>query len=122
MKLLKIFKSLKMKLINIRYIISLLLCLLSSAGVIAQSEDIEVNGIVKNSVGQPVEGATVLIQEKTQGIFTDKEGKFNITCSGNDRLVLKKAGFNTVYIAAYEIKRSEERRVGKEGRCMWWRY
>ncbi|MFD1630009.1 SusC/RagA family TonB-linked outer membrane protein [Pseudopedobacter beijingensis] len=93
-----------MKLINIRYIISLLLCLLSSAGVIAQSEDIMVNGIVKNSTGQPVEGVSVLVQEKTQGIFTDKEGKFNITCSGNDRLVLKKAGFNTVYIAAYEIK------------------
>lgn len=100
----KYLKDLKMKLINIRYITSLMLCLLSVGRTMAQPEETRVSGIVVNTTGKPVEGVSVLVQEKTQGVFTDKEGRFTVSCSGNDRVVLKKAGFNTSYLAAFEIK------------------
>ena len=93
-----------MKVINIRYITSLILCLLFTGRVVAQSDDIEISGIVKNNTGQPIEGVMVLVQEKTSGVFTDKDGKFRVETSGNDRLVFKKDGFNTAYVAAYEVK------------------
>jgi TonB-linked SusC/RagA family outer membrane protein len=92
-----------MKVINIRYITSLILCLLLTARVIAQSDGVEIKGTVKSTAGQPLEGVMVMVQEKTSGILTDKDGNFNVETSGNDRLVFKKAGFNTVSVAAYEI-------------------
>jgi hypothetical protein len=93
-----------MKLIDIRYITGLFMCLMFSATVFAQGEEFEVSGTVQDAKGIPVEGVSVLVQEKTQGIFTDKAGKFAVTTKGNDRLVFKKAGFNTIYMAAYDVK------------------
>ncbi len=93
-----------MKLIDIRYITSLLMCLLFTITVFAQTDEFEVTGIVQDTKGIPVEGVVVLVQEKTKGVFTDKEGKFSVSTLGNDRLVFKKAGFNTIYVAAFEIK------------------
>src|SRR5690606_9981420 len=71
-----------------------------------QSDDIEINGVVKNTKGTPLAQVEVLVQEKTIGVFTDAEGSFKISSSGNSRLVFKKKGFNTMYVPAYEINGS----------------
>ncbi|TZF83278.1 TonB-dependent receptor [Pedobacter sp. BS3] len=102
--MLKYFNNLKMKLIAIRYITSFMLCLLLTAHVSAQSGDVTISGNVTDAAGKPLGNVDVQVQEKTQGLLTDNEGKFSITCSGNDMLVFKKSGYNTVYKAAFEVK------------------
>lgn len=92
-----------MKFINNRYIIGMMLCLLSFTKAIAQSEEVEITGVVKNSTGNPVDQVEVLVQEKTTGVFTDAAGLFKIQSAGNARLIFKKKGFNTVYMPAYEV-------------------
>lgn len=93
-----------MKFINNRYIIGIMLSLFVLTKALAQSEDIEIKGVVKNTGGNPLAQVEVLVQEKTAGVFTDEAGVFTIKSSGSSRLVFRKKGFNTVYIPAYEIK------------------
>ena len=66
-----------MKQVNLgfyRMVLFLLLGLFTS--VIAYSQQISVKGIVKDQIGEPVIGATVMVKGSTNGTITDFDGNF----------------------------------------------
>lgn len=90
-----------------RYIILSLIGIALSQIAWAQAEQLNVKGKLVDQDGQPIVGATILVQEKTTGVTTNADGKFSIEISGNDRLVFKMQGYNTQYKAALDIKETE---------------
>ena len=87
-----------------RYILLSLLSITFSQRVLAQSEQITVKGKVVDQSGAAIAGAAIVVQEKTSGVTSDKDGKFSIEASANDRFVFKAAGYNIHYLPALEIK------------------
>ncbi len=69
----------------------------SGAGliVISRKKDVRVSGIVKDSNGGPLPGATVRIKGTGAGTSTDINGKFSISVPPNAVLVVSFAGFQT---------------------------
>ena len=77
-----------------------LLMLFITAFGIAQGQVNTVKGIVsaiENS--QPIEGATILIKGKQTGTQSDKEGRFSISATAKDILVISMAGYKPIEIA-----------------------
>ncbi len=68
------------------------------------NSQITASGIIKDSNGKPVEGVSISVQEKTSEKLSSAEGKFEVEAFGNDMLVFKKAGFNTLTRPASELK------------------
>ncbi|RMG25781.1 MAG: TonB-dependent receptor [Bacteroidetes bacterium] len=65
----------------------LLLCMLVwSVGALAQT--VQVTGTVTDEEGDPLVGATVLIQGTTTGVLTDAEGKFSINAEKGTTLLI----------------------------------
>lgn len=56
------------------------------------------NGVVTDSKGTPVDGASVAVKGTTQGVKTDRDGKFSITAAENAIVVITSVGFKTVEI------------------------
>ena len=54
-----------------------------------------VKGVVKDSEGNPVVGASVKIVGASLGTITDMDGRFSIKASASDRLVISYIGFKT---------------------------
>ena len=65
----------------------------------------KVNGIVKDSKGEPVVGASVLVKGTTTGVSTDIEGRFSINAKANDILVINYVGMKSA-----EVKASQDRK------------
>lgn len=60
---------------------------------------VTISGRVTDPTGAPLVGATVLINDSTQGIATDKDGRFNIKkVPGNSSLVVSYMGFESQQI------------------------
>lgn len=74
----------------------LLLCLLNTGVLFAQQRLIK--GTVKNSFGEPVPGASILIKGTSSGTVTDVDGKFALTADAANTLVVSFIGFNTVEV------------------------
>ena len=60
----------------------------------------KVNGIVKDSKGEPVVGASVLVKGTTTGVSTDIEGRFSINAKANDILVINYVGMKSAEVKA----------------------
>ena len=60
-----------------KVLFTLVIGLFLSVGAFAQQ--ITVNGIVKDTTGEPVIGANVLVKGTTIGIITDIDGKYEIS-------------------------------------------
>jgi TonB-linked SusC/RagA family outer membrane protein len=56
---------------------------------------INVSGIVKDEAGEPLIGATVVVQGTTQGVATNENGEFTISVSENGYLVVSSIGYTT---------------------------
>ncbi|WP_199119448.1 TonB-dependent receptor [Pedobacter sp. ASV28] len=90
-----------------KYLLLSLLSIGFSQRVLAQTEQITVKGKIVDEVGAPLAGVAIFVQERTSGVSSNADGKFTIEASTNDRFVLKMAGYNTLYVAAYEINENE---------------
>lgn len=66
--------------------------------VYIQAQDLVVNGIVKDDIGMPVAGATVLLKDTTSGTTSDFDGKFSLEVPSNGVLVISYIGFKTIEV------------------------
>ena len=72
-----------------------LLILLMSSNVWAQSI---ITGIVTGAPNNPVSGASVTVKGTTRGTSTDNEGRFTITASPTETLIISSVGFTTLEV------------------------
>ncbi len=80
-----------------KHIVLAMAGLLLAIGMNAQN--ITVRGTVKDSAGEPVIGAGVVIKGTTQGVSTDLDGRYTINCAPNATLVFSSIGLTTQEIA-----------------------
>lgn len=50
-------------------------------------------GVVSDAKGQPIEGASVTIKGTTQGVTSDREGKFTIEAKENSAALISSVGY-----------------------------
>lgn len=74
----------------------LLLALFATSLLSAQSV---LNGTVSGTDGQPVPGANIMVQGTSNGTTTDFDGKFSISVSSGDVIIVSYIGFATQNIA-----------------------
>lgn len=77
----RIFKSLR------------LLFLFFLIPALAFSQNISVNGVVKDIAGEPIIGVSVVESGTTNGTITDTDGKFSISLSPQGKLTFSFIGF-----------------------------
>lgn len=65
----------------------------------AQSQKINVTGVVKDATGETVIGASVLEKGTTNGTITDIDGNFSLTVASNSTLVVSYIGYAAQEIA-----------------------
>ena len=63
------------------------------------AQNITVKGTVKDSAGEPVIGAGVIVKGTTLGVSTDLDGNYSINCAPNATLVFSNIGLETQEIA-----------------------
>ena len=66
----------------------------------AFAQEITVNGIVKDNLGEPVIGASVLIKDTTNGTITDFDGNFILKANQGDIIVISFIGYKTQELPA----------------------
>ena len=82
------------------FLMTILSGLLMILSVSAQTgSTINVRGTVKDVTGEPVIGASILLQGTTSGVVTDYDGNFSIQAPGNGTLVISYVGYITQTIA-----------------------
>ncbi len=62
-------------------------------GLPARAQNITVNGVVEDSAGEPMIGATVLVDGSKDGVATDFDGNFTIKCAPNAKLHVSYIGY-----------------------------
>ena len=72
---------------RIETIIVAVLALLVSTGLIAQNSTRQINGTVKDSAGEPVIGASVIVPNSTVGTSTDVNGRYVLSVPETTRTV-----------------------------------
>lgn len=83
-----------MKQVNFRIyrtILTLFIGLFLSASAFAQQ--ITVKGVVKGQTGEPIIGANVLVKGTTNGMITDIDGKFTLSCEKGNIVVISFVGY-----------------------------
>lgn len=78
-------------------VLSSMLMILSASAQTGST--INVRGTVKDVAGEPIIGASVLLQGTTSGVVTDYDGNFSIQAPGNGTLVISYVGYITQTIA-----------------------
>ncbi len=72
----------------------LVLCLLTlSRAALAQQETL--SGVIKDDTGLAMPGVSILVKGTARGTTTDNEGRFNVTVSPSDILVVSFIGYTT---------------------------
>lgn len=65
-----------------------------------QQQQIKVSGVVKDALGEPVIGASVLEKGTSNGIITDIDGNFSLTVKPGATLVISFVGYKTQEVQA----------------------
>ena len=73
------------------------MCFITSA--YAQNQ-ITASGVVIDQNGDPMIGATVMVESNRTGTITDIDGRFSLSAQAGERLSFSFIGFNTVYASA----------------------
>lgn len=73
-----------------------------SASNVYQQTRILVSGMILDSSGQPVPGASIIEKGTTNGVNTDIDGKFTISVKSGSSLEVSCIGYETVSVAASE--------------------
>ena len=74
---------------------ALLLMMVLCVGLPLHAQNITVNGVVEDSSGEPMIGATVLVQGSKEGVATDIDGNFTLKCSPKASLLVSYIGYKT---------------------------
>ena len=69
--------------------------------MMAMAQNTTVTGVITDEAGEPVVGVAVRVMGSTQGVVSDVNGKFTITCPSNAKLEVSYIGFAT---RAVEVK------------------
>jgi TonB-linked SusC/RagA family outer membrane protein len=78
-----------------KYIL-IILCSLGTMGVFAQKKTVNVSGTIKDSQGNPLIGATVVVRDKPGlGVISDIDGKYKIEIEPFQYLVFSYLGYET---------------------------
>ena len=72
---------------------TMLLLMVLCVGLPARAQNITVNGVVEDSAGEPMIGATVLVEGSKDGVATDFDGNFTIKCAPNAKLHVSYIGY-----------------------------
>ena len=81
-----------------KVLFTLVIGLFLSVGAFAQQ--ITVNGIVKDTTGEPVIGANVLVKGTTNGTITDFDGNFQLMANKGDIIVISFIGYTAQELPA----------------------
>lgn len=74
-----------------RRLFLLLLCVLFSSPALAQTHDLK--GVVRSEAGEPVLGATVVVEGTPRGVTTDANGAFTIAVAKGETLLVQFIGY-----------------------------
>ena len=103
------FKDKNMKKGNFMFKVLLMLIAGIFLSIDAFAQQITVKGIVKDTTGEPVIGANVVVKGTTTGTITDFDGNFQLSAKQGDIIVVSFIG--------YQPKEcNTERRYGNTGR------
>lgn len=100
----------KIRLLTIAAVVAALspLCCMASGAMpgdiqVTQQQQ-QIKGTVLDEMGEPIIGATVLIEggSATQGVITDIDGNFTISAAAQTRLVISYLGYQTVIVEAQD--------------------
>lgn len=69
-------------------------------GMVAGAQEFTASGTIKDSAGESLPGASVLIKGTTQGVVSDLDGNFSIKANPGDRLVFSFIGYTDQVIPA----------------------
>ncbi len=79
---------------------SILTCLFLGICSFAMAQNIQVTGTVSDAAdGQPLPGATILVQGERTAFVTDNDGNYAITCASDAALVFSYVGYVSVEVA-----------------------
>ena len=79
---------------------SILTCLFLGICSLAMAQSIQVTGTVTDAAdGQPLPGATILVQGERTAFVTDNDGNYAITCASDAALVFSYVGYVSVEVA-----------------------
>ena len=79
---------------------SILTCLFLGICSLAMAQNIQVTGTVTDAAdGQPLPGATILVQGERTAFVTDNDGNYAITCASDAALVFSYVGYVSVEVA-----------------------
>lgn len=79
---------------------SILTCLFLGICSFAMAQNIQVTGTVTDAAdGQPLPGATILVQGERTAFVTDNDGNYAITCASDAALVFSYVGYVSVEVA-----------------------
>ena len=81
-----------------KVLLTLVVGLFLSVGAFAQQ--IAIKGIVKDTTGEPVIGANVLVKGTTNGTITDFDGNFQLSANKGDIIVVSFIGYTTQELPA----------------------
>lgn len=70
----------------------------------AEQQTIQLSGVVKDALGDPLPGVSVLIKGTTTGVTTDINGKFQLSASANATLIFSYIGFTTLEVSVNNQK------------------
>ena len=82
--------------VNVHYslLVGLLLSILPISTIYAQESNV-LTGCVLDSKGEPLIGASVIVNGSSSGVITDADGNFTITASKDNVLTVSYVGFQT---------------------------
>ena len=76
------------------------LIIFSLTGAAAAAQEFTAHGSIKDSAGEPLPGASVLVKGTTHGVVSDLDGNFSIKVNSGDRLVFSFIGYADQVIPA----------------------
>ena len=79
----------------------ILICVLSISNLLAQNQRV-ISGIIRDSNGEPIPGATLIIKGTTNGVATDARGYYRLRVNIGDVVVIQAFGLKTREITINE--------------------
>ncbi|MFA7473283.1 MAG: carboxypeptidase-like regulatory domain-containing protein, partial [Spirosomataceae bacterium] len=84
-----------------------LICCMAFTTTYAQSDAYSLTGVVRSIEYEPIPGVTIQILGQSRGTVTDIEGKFQLTVTGDETLVVSSIGYVSRNIPVNRLKTLE---------------
>ncbi|MDE5579205.1 MAG: TonB-dependent receptor [Alistipes sp.] len=83
----------------VRKLVLSLIAVLGAGALLVEAQNRQISGTVTNPDGQPIAGATVLVDGTSQGTTTGSNGKFSVTAPANGTLTVSFIGYESQQVA-----------------------